>query len=247
MIHSPVDAGFVALLGLIFGSLGSALSHRLPRGLPVVADRSRCPACGQDLGARDLIPVLSWIVQGGRCRHCHAPISWRYPAIEATTSVLFIAAWLVGGGLNPRAFLLALTGFGLVVISVADLEEGVIPDVMLLFLLPVAAAWRHVTAGSWIDGAMGAAFGVGASLFLRWAFSRLRGVDALGLGDVKFFGLAGLYLGLSGFGHFLAIGGVIGIVSGLAWRAAGRGPTFPFAPALSATLAAILFFGVPGR
>ena len=240
MIEAPAALGAAALLGLIFGSLASALSYRLPRGLPTAADRSRCSSCDATLGARDLVPLLSWVFHRGRCRHCGAPVSWRYPAIEAVTALVFAGAWMAGAGDPLRAALLALTGFGLVVITVTDLEERIIPDVMLLFLLPVALAWRYVTDPDWIDAGLGAMFGVGVSLGLRWAFRRFRGKDALGLGDVKFLGVAGVYLGLQEFGRYLVIAGLVGIVLGLAWRGVGKGAVFPFGPALCVALAGLL-------
>jgi len=240
MIYAPAALVVAALLGSIFGSLASALSYRLPRGLPVVAARSRCSACNATLGARDLVPLLSWIVNRGRCRHCGAAVSWRYPAMEAFTALIFAGAWIAGGGDPLRAALLALTGFGLVVITVADLEERIIPDVMLLFLLPVAVGWRAITDQDWLDAGLGSVFGVGVSLGLRWAFRRFRGKDALGLGDVKFLAVAGIYLGLQEFGRFLVVCGIAGILLGLVWRAAGKGAVFPFGPALCVALAAIM-------
>ena len=240
MMDGPAAGAGIAVLGLFFGSLASALSYRLPRGLPIGADRSRCPACGTPLMPRDLVPLLSWSLNRGRCRHCAASVSWRYPAIEAVTALVFFGAWLVGGGDLLRTALLALTGFALIVITVADLEERIIPDVMLLFLLPVAFTWRAVTDGDWIDAGLGASFGLAMSLGLRWAFRRWRGKDALGLGDVKFLGVAGLYLGLQGFSAFLIIAGCAGIGLGVIWRLAGHGRIFPFGPALCLALAAVL-------
>ena len=240
MIEGPAAIVAAALLGLIFGSLASALSYRLPRGLPIAADRSRCSSCGATLEARDLVPLLSWAANRGHCRQCGAPVSWRYPAMEAATALIFAGAWIAGGGDPLRAALLAVTGFALVVITVADLEERIIPDAMLLLLLPVAAAWRFVTDRDWLDAVLGALFGLGVSLGLRWAFRRFRGKDALGLGDVKFLGVAGIFIGLQAFGSFLVIAGLAGIGLGLAWRVAGRGSVFPFGPALCVALAALL-------
>lgn len=240
MIEGPAALVAAALLGLIFGSLASALSYRLPRGLPISADRSRCTACDNALAPRDLVPLLSWLANRGACRHCGSRISWRYPAMEVATAAFFVLAWTVSGGRWIEAALLALTGFGLIVITVADLEEGIIPDAMLLFLSPVAILWRAAHGGDWFDGAAGALFGMAVSLGLRWAFRRWRGVEALGLGDVKFLGVAGLYLGISAFGIFLAASGLAGLVLGFGWRAAGKGQVFPFGPALCAALAGIL-------
>lgn len=225
------------LLGLIFGSMASALSYRLPRDLPIFADRSRCDLCGATLGARDLVPLLSWLTARGRCRHCGGTVSWRYPAIELATAALFGAAWLLAAPMLALWAVLAVVLSLLMVIVVADLEEQIIPDGALIGLLPLAVLWRVLTDGDWADSLAGAALGLLLSLGLRWVFLRWRGKDALGLGDVKFLGVAGLFLGVTPFARFLVISGLCGILFGLAWRWSGKGAQFPFGPALCAGLA----------
>lgn len=237
-LAGPVGAILYAVLGLVAGSFATAASHRLPLDRPIAFDRSRCPACGHALGAADLVPVLSWLWSRGRCRYCGAEISGRYPAIELITAALFVAAWRLAGGDTLRAALLALTGLGLVVIAVADLESGIIPDRVQLAMVPLAVAWRWHLDGDWVDAASGACLGGALMYGLRAAFKALRGIDALGLGDVKFVALAGFYVGLGGIAPFLLLGGVVGIVFGLAWRWTGRSAVFPFGPALCVALAA---------
>ena len=228
------------VLGLVAGSFATAASHRLPLNQPIAADRSRCPHCGHTLGARDLVPVFSWVASRGRCRHCGAPIAIRYPAIELLTTALFVGAWWAAAEDAMAAGLLALTALGLVVIAVADLEARIIPDVVLVALLPVAIAWRWDQGGDWVDGIAGALLGSGLLYGLRAAFKAVRGVDGLGLGDVKFVGLAGFYVGATGLAPFLLLGGLFGIGFGLLWRAIGRGAVFPFGPALCVALGTML-------
>jgi prepilin signal peptidase PulO-like enzyme (type II secretory pathway) len=241
IVSLPMAAAFV-LAGLFFGSLATVLSHRLPQGQPVGMVRSRCPNCAAVLGPADLVPLLSWLFAGGRCRHCGQPISWRYPVIELATGLLFVIAWWQADGDFPLAVLLASTAFGLLVISVADLEAGIIPDAMLLFLAPVAVVWRWYLGGDWLDAVSGAIVGMTVSYAVRWGFRRWRGKDGLGLGDVKFLGLAGFYLGLSGLGAYLSLSGILGVALGIGWRIAGRGPTIPFGPALCVSLFLGLLF-----
>lgn len=229
------------LFGLVFGSLATALSHRLPLGLPIGNDRSRCPKCAVSLGVADLVPLLSWGAARGRCRHCGQPISWRYPVIELLVALLFLAAWRHCVGDLPGAVILALTAFGLTVITVADLEAGIIPDAMLLFLAPLAVIWRWWDGGGWWDGLAGAVAGVVVTYGLRWGFKRWRGRDGLGLGDVKFLGVAGYYLGLQDLGAYLLLSGLTGLLLGVVWRLSGRGPVFPFGPALCVSLLVGLF------
>jgi len=229
-----------ALAGLVGGSFASAASHRLPLNMPLTVDRSRCPHCNHPLGARDLVPLLSWFAAGGKCRYCGARVSIRYPAIELAMAALFVGAWWLDSNDQLGAVFLALTALGLVIITVADLETRIIPDVALIALLPVAVAWRWHQGGDWIDGIAGVLLGGGLLYGLRAAYKAIRGLDALGLGDIKFVGLAGLYVGATGLAPFLLLGGILGIVFGLLWRLVGRGAVFPFGPALCAALAIML-------
>lgn len=84
-------------LGLVFGSFATLLGHRLPRRLPIAVERSRCPACRGALSPVELIPVLSWAIQGGRCRQCRTPIPARYPLIEMLTGLGFAASVALAG------------------------------------------------------------------------------------------------------------------------------------------------------
>jgi len=92
-----------AVIGPILGSFATMLSHRLPRGLSIVAPPSRCPSCGTRLAPRDLVPILSWMIQRGRCRHCRAPIGGRYIAIEAAATTLVMATFALVG-FSPLVF-----------------------------------------------------------------------------------------------------------------------------------------------
>lgn len=213
------------------------LSYRLPRRLPLVADRSRCPACRRALSAGELVPVLSWVLAGGRCRQCRAPVSWRYPVIELAMAAVFLAAWWRAGENPVMAAMLAATGFALVVIVVTDLEAGIIPDPVLIGMLPLAAVWRWVDGWDGGDGVEGAALALLLTWVARAGFQLWRGRPGLGMGDVKLAGVAGLYLGMSGVGPFLVTAGGLGLGLGLYWRMSGRGAKFPLGPALAVALA----------
>jgi len=229
-----------ALLGLVFGSFATAASYRLPRLMPLVSARSICPACGKTLGGWDLIPLLSWLRGGGCCRHCGQPVSWRYPAIEAATAALFVLIWWRVGSDLRQMVLLWLTATGLMVVTVADFEAGIIPDKALLALAPVALALRWLTGQDMAEAVATALAALALAFALRTGFRRLRGYDGLGMGDVKFLGVAGLYLGSLRMAGFVILAGVLGVVLGLGWRLSGRGAVFPFGPALTLSL----LFGV---
>jgi leader peptidase (prepilin peptidase)/N-methyltransferase len=116
------EALLAGLIGLILGSLVTALSWRLPRGEPIALDRSRCPSCRHVLGPRDLVPVLSWLLAGGRCRYCAARLSLRYPLIEVVTSGLTVLIWAWAGAHPLVGAPLVLAMVGLMVVVVIGVE-----------------------------------------------------------------------------------------------------------------------------
>lgn len=239
---SPALAlALAALLGAVFGSFATAAAHRLPRRLPLVAARSACPGCHSALGWRDLVPLLSWLTSGGRCRHCGAAIGWRYPATEAATAGLFVLAWTQAA--TPLlAALLAATAVGLVILAVTDIEAGIIPDAVTLCLAPIAVAFRVFGDGDMVDAAIGGAVALMVGLLLRYGFLMLRKRQGLGLGDVKFLPVAGVYVGLSQLAPFLVLSGALGVGFGLAWRCRRADAAFPFGPALAGGLMALLLW-----
>ncbi|MDQ3646771.1 MAG: prepilin peptidase, partial [Actinomycetota bacterium] len=116
------------VLGLIFGSFGSVVAHRVPRGESIGGrERSKCPSCGNVLGAKENVPLLSFAFQGGRCAHCKARIPLRYPLAELATGVLFgLSVWKFDMGLPAVVY--AAFFWVLVVLTVVDLEHHLLPD-----------------------------------------------------------------------------------------------------------------------
>lgn len=238
------------LLGLVFGSFATMLAHRLAHGGNVLGRRSACPACGTSLAARDLVPLLSWAVQRGRCRHCAAAIGWRYPATELACAIAFLAAWWVSGGLGLSFALLAALSVALIAMSAVDLKQGWLPDPLQAAAALLAVIWRLTgddPAVAALDMALGAAVLGGAGLAVRWGFRLLRGREGFGLGDVKLLAVAGLWLGLVPAPMFLVLGGGAGALLALVWRATGRGAEFPLGPALALALYLLLTFPALGR
>ena len=123
---------FFALLGLIFGSFGSVLVSRLPEG-ESIGGRSRCPHCGMTLRVLSLIPVLSYIIQRGRCRECEARIAWLYPTLEMTSALLFVIGLMISTSFLG-ALLQALILWTLLLIAVVDAQTQTIPDGLNLLL-----------------------------------------------------------------------------------------------------------------
>ncbi len=173
-----IDAILVFLLGLCVGSFLNVLAQRLPRGEPVLWGRSHCDYCKKSLRWFELIPVVSFVLLGGRCQRCHRRLSIQYPLVELATAIGFLYLFA-----HQFPLLLYLLFSSLVVIFVADLREQIIPDSMIAAGIIGSFGTRiHVVP----------ALGSFAFLYLLWAATGGRG---MGFGDVKLAFLMGLFLG----------------------------------------------------
>lgn len=229
------------MAGLAFGSFITLVSYRLPRREDIFRRRSRCPACDTPLGMKDLVPVLSWLTQGGKCRYCESVISPRYPLIELLTGILF--AWLYARyGLGAEGLLLALLGVCLLIMITTDMEYGILPDAVQIALVPLAIFYRAATNADWPDMLLGGALCLGIGLLLHYGYFFLRKCHGLGLGDVKLLAVAGLWLGVLPIVPFLFFAGVLGLLSATLWRIFIGGREFPFGPALAVSLYLCLLF-----
>jgi leader peptidase (prepilin peptidase)/N-methyltransferase len=252
---APVlSAGVVlicGLLGLLIGSFVNVVIWRVPRKESVVTPRSQCPHCGTGISWRDNIPLLSWLLLRGRCRHCSAAISAKYPAVELTCGILCAA---IGVRFHDSWALPAYLIFasGLLAISVIDLEHYVIPNrivypmgLMALPLLALAAGLEG--EWWWFTRALIGAAGAFAALYAIWFVAP----RAMGFGDVRLAFLLGLFLGWLGAFHVLLgiflgflYGAVIGIVSMAAGKR-GRKDPIPFGPFLAAGALTVVLVGGP--
>jgi len=196
----------------VIGSFMATVIVRLPRG-ESLRGRSACRSCGARLGARDLVPLVSWFVQGGRCRYCHEPVSWIYPASEFMAVV--IALWaLVATNEPATAWVASLVGWLLWVAALIDHRHFLLPDVLTLPLLIGGLAWSWATGeAAFIDAAIGATAGYAAFVAIAWAYRRWRGRDGLGLGDAKLLAAAGAWLGWAALPTVVLIAGVAALLS----------------------------------
>jgi leader peptidase (prepilin peptidase)/N-methyltransferase len=217
--------------------------------MSIVSPPSACPGCGAAIRARDNVPVVSWLLLGGRCRDCREPISIRYPLVEAGTGAAFAGlAWMLGPvWVVPAYWVAAAVAIAL---TLVDLEHKRIPNVILFPGL--AAAWVLLAAGAIADSSPGsllrAAGGAGAyfGLLLVVAVAARGG---FGFGDVKLALLLGTFLahrswGVLAVGVFagFTVGGLVGAWM-LARRRAGRKDTIPFGPAMVVGAAVALAWG----
>lgn len=200
------------LIGICIGSFLGVLGERLPHGEDVIWGRSHCDVCRKTLSWYELIPLLSFAIQRGRCRHCGKALSLRYPAIELATGVLWaVTAYgspptLTGLGAN------LLVGSSLLVIFIADMGYQIIPDSMLVTAtIGILGRW----APGRIDIAQAFWAGIGAAAFLLFLWIVTRGAG-IGLGDVKLVLVMGLLLGFPGvlFALYIAFltGAGVGVI-----------------------------------
>lgn len=241
---------FVSCLGLVLGSFTTALVYRIPLGLDWVSRRSECTSCHAKLGVMDLIPLFSWLLSRGACRHCRAKVSLLYPAIEIAVLILCVCIYIFVGMGAQAAFLMAAVPL-LVALAVIDLERMILPNVLVLLLgilglirLIYFSAFSDVgfEMSSFLPFVLGGFGFAGLSFGLGFLLTRVLKRNSLGFGDVKFFGVAGLWLGLSVLPWFCVLSGVCGVFMALVWRVLGLGHVFPFGPALILSMFLLLLW-----
>lgn len=238
-------AVMAAALGAVLGSFLNCAAWRIVRGESFVRGRSHCPACGHALGVSELVPVLSWVFQRGRCKWCGAKISIRYPLTELCFAVI-TAACLLRFDLTPLCLRNWLFLCVLFLLTLTDLDDMIIPDgchiaavaIWLIFLPFTFAGWReaglHLLAGLCYGGGL---------LAVSLVMDRVTGRDTLGGGDIKLFCVVGLYLGFVGTLFAVALACVLGLI--FHGVASGRGKAFPFGPSIAAATVLMLLWGEP--
>jgi leader peptidase (prepilin peptidase)/N-methyltransferase len=265
MPDAPVGfwIAWAGLFGLVVGSFLNVCIFRLPRNcMSVARGRSRCPRCRTVIAWYDNLPVLSWILLGGKCRSCRAPISPRYALVELLTAALFAwaAARLVGRPAFDAAALFALHAFflgALVASTFIDLEFRILPDEITIPGIAVGLAFSagapvvqgpppfwpaHPHAAGLVASVLGALVG-GGVIFLVGVLGKLVfRKEAMGFGDVKFMAMVGAVLGwravLLTFVLACFLGSIFGIGKYLAVRRMGY---VPFGPFLSGGALGMLF------
>jgi leader peptidase (prepilin peptidase)/N-methyltransferase len=213
---------FTVAAGLVAGSYLNVLIHRLPRGQSTVLPRSRCPYCDGTVRAVDNIPLLSFLLLGGRCRHCRAPISWRYPFIEALTALLFVLC-LFSFGLTGRAAASALFCCLMLALALIDLEHYLLPDKLTLPGIVAGLALQPwLPATTFLDAVVGTFVGAGIVILLMNFWYWWRGEEGMGLGDVNMMALIGAFLGWQGVLITLLLGALSGALVGIFLMLRGR-------------------------
>jgi len=219
---SPLMIAAIAMIIAPFiGSFLSVLVVRLPLEENVVWGRSRCRSCNKPLGPAELIPLVSWAMQGGKCSGCGASVSALYPSMELATTA--VALWAVMTVPPELAIASVVLGWVLLTLAVMDARSYFLSDILTLPLIPtgLAMAWV-IDPHSLLLHAAAAAAGFMLMMAVAWVYQQLRGREGLGMGDAKFMAGAGAWLGLSGLGPVLLIGVAVNAVMLVVARILGR-------------------------
>ena len=260
-----------AIFGLLIGSFLNVVVYRLPimrqrefdnyiaheagKELPhqdrfnLMVPRSRCPHCGHQIGALENIPVISWLVLRGKCSQCKAPISPRYPVVEAVTGLLSAAVvWHFGSGWVGLAAL-AFT-YLLVAMTLIDYDHKELPDELTLPLLWIGLLLNLNGDGivPLRDAVIGAVAGYLALWSVYWLFKLVTGKEGMGYGDFKLLAALGAWMGWAMLPTIIILSSVVGAVVGLSlivFRGRARDNPIPFGPYLAGAGMIALFYGTP--
>ena len=220
------------LFGIVIGSFLNVCISRIPEDLSVVSPGSRCPRCMTAIRPYDNIPVVSWLVLGGKCRTCHLPISPMYPVVEFLTGALFVLTYSTYG-LTLPTFKFLLFGCLLIILIVTDIVARILPDAVNWFGFGLALAFATRVPpdgffGMWLynrsippmligllDALAGAAFGSLLLLFAATLYKLVRKREGMGMGDVKMMAMVGAFLGVRGTFLTILIGTLLGSVIGI--------------------------------
>jgi leader peptidase (prepilin peptidase)/N-methyltransferase len=212
----------VALFGLCIGSFLNVCAYRLPLGQSIVHPRSRCTSCGRQLTWFDNLPVLSWVVLGGRCRTCKQPVSWMYPAVEVVTGLVFLITYLTYG-LTLLGLVRVVFACALIVLFITDLQHKILPNVITYSGIIVGFVCSFFLPPGWVSSLIGLIMGGGFLLAIAEAYLRIRGQEGLGMGDVKLLAMIGAFLGWKLVLLTLVFASFTGSLAGGLLIAGGRG------------------------
>ena len=238
-----VIVAIFALFGLMIGSFLNVCIYRLPKRESIVWPASHCTACDRQLAWFENIPVISWLTLRGRCRTCGERISIVYPLVELTTSVVFAGGVLIYG-LTPLLFVRLVFACALIVLFVIDLQHRILPNSITFPGIVAGFAASLFLPPGWLSSLIGIVAGGGVLFLIAEAYYRWRGVEGLGMGDVKMLAMIGAVLGWPLMLLTLVVASFAGSVVGVGVIASKRGDmqaALPFGTflAIGALVAAI--------
>lgn len=210
----------LGVLGLIFGSFIATLALRWPEGRNALRGRSECDSCRKPLRAHELVPLLSYALQRGRCRACGGTIHPGHLAVEIAGALVGIAAGLVAPGWEGVAG--AIFGWLLLALAALDLAAFWLPNALTALLALTGIADGLFFDPNWVDRILGGLFGFGLLWLVAFTYAQVRGREGLGGGDPKMFGGIGLWLGASMLAPVLLAASVTGLAVALSLKIARR-------------------------
>ncbi|WP_457600657.1 prepilin peptidase [Hydrogenivirga sp.] len=225
----------VFLLGLVLGSFYNVLIYRLPRNVSVVFPSSHCPECKHRISWYDNIPIVSYLILRGRCRHCGAKISLQYPLVELSSGLLALYSYYKWG-LSPEALIYYAFFSALLVASLIDLKFFILPDVITLpgIVLGLGSSFLRSDITP-VQSVVGALTGFAIPFAIYIYYVKLRKMEGLGFGDVKLLAFIGSVTGVYGVFTGLFLGSLFGLVFALPSIVRNRNTQFviPFGPFIS--------------
>ncbi|MBP0021657.1 MAG: prepilin peptidase [Cyanobacteria bacterium SBLK] len=256
ILFNSVAGIFVFIFGTAIGSFLNVVVYRIPAKLSILSPPSRCPSCLTPLGKSENIPILGWLLLKGKCKHCHVPISLRYPLVEAATGALFL---LVFWQFETSGEILGYWAFfsWLLALSLIDIDTFTLPNVLtqsgLVVGLGFMLLWGWQETGSISGSLVSLTVGMSGAVVGLWLFEAIAflssiayGRTAMGAGDAKLAAMLGTWLGwkLLLIAGFLACG--LGAIAGVAGIATGwlkRDRPMPFGPFLALGAFLAVFWG----
>lgn len=247
-MKDPVILLFVFIFGVAFGSFVNVLIYRLPRKKSLIKPASKCPSCGAPIRFYDNIPVISYLILRGRCRHCKSRISLRYPLVEILAGLLAASA-IFYFGFSIKGIEIAVLSLAFLAIFFIDLDFTIIPDAFTIpgIILGLAVSFIPGAIVGWKHSLIGLAVGGGAFLLVGFLGEFIFKKEALGFGDVKYAAMVGAFLGWQNLLLMLIIASFLGSVIGIALIIASRkkreSTYIPFGPFLTVGALISVYFG----
>lgn len=237
---------FVFSLGAIVGSFLNVCIVRLPKRESLIRPSSHCPHCNEPIRFYDNIPIISYILLAGKCRHCKSRISFRYPIVEGLTGLMTVALFMKYGP-TVQFLLLLLFSSALIIITFIDLAHQIIPDAISIPGIPCGiAASLLIPTISWLDSLLGILVGGGLLLLVAVGYKWVTGREGMGGGDIKLLAMMGAWLGWKAIPFILLASSLIGLLigggSGLLLKK-GLRTKIPFGPFLAIASLIYIFFG----
>jgi len=221
-MNTPLILFLLVPFGLIVGSFLNVCIYRLPRRESVVWPSSHCTACNRVLSWYENVPVVGWLALRGRCRTCHESISPMYPIVELITGLVFAGGFLIYG-LTPLLPVRLAFACAMIVLFVIDLQHQILPNPITVPGIAAGVVASLFLPPGWLSSIIGAIAGGGVLYLISEAYLRLRGIEGLGMGDVKMLAMIGAFLGWQQMLVTLVLASFAGSFLGLAMMAGGLG------------------------